>query len=112
MHQDDQHGVQVTVDVPGVVSSDDLKVQVLQTQTPNLNCVVQWSGQRPTNHPNVSSSFSERVRLDPSVDCDHLAANLSRGVLRLSAPIILKGKEQPTVEKEEARSIPITEHED
>lgn len=104
IHQD-QRGVEVTIDVP-VIAADNLKVQVLEAYAPN--CVVQWSCQRRTTSKqhNKTSSFSERVRLGPSVDCDQLAANLSRGVLKLTAPT----KQQKTGQVEQVRSIPITEH--
>merc|ERR1712070_1311905 len=50
-----------------------------------------------------SSSFSRRFSLDPSLDTDHLTANLQNGVLTVSAPKNLKKIE------ESIKSIPVTE---
>ncbi len=107
----DEHEIQVDVDMPGV-GAKDIHVQVCNQQPASgNNCVVQWSAERtlrrrPGDYPNVTPSttrFMNRIRLGPSVDCDQLAANLSRGVLRLTAPL---------KEENEAvngpRSIPIT----
>lgn len=110
---DDQ--VQVEVDVPGV-AAQDISVQVINTP----QCVVQWSGERQRRRPPVdkedtetSSSFStsrfaHRIQLGPSVDCDQLAANLSRGVLTLTVP--LKQPQQQHLEPG-GRLIPITQKE-
>lgn len=99
----DMEQVRVDVDVPGVAAKD-LQVEVMQ----EMPCVVQWS----TSKSNSTTSgerqrFPEqRVRLGQAVDCEQLSANLSRGVLRLTAPV------RPQTEATESRSITITEHDD
>jgi HSP20 family molecular chaperone IbpA len=97
--------------MPGVAVKD-LKVEVLNTPT----CVVQWSGGRGNKeqrqcdersyHHHVAV-LSHRVRLGNSVDCEKLSANLSRGILRMTAPIKKHQDEPP-----QTRSIPITERDD
>lgn len=94
------------VDAPGI-AKEDLTVEVVNMPA----CVVQWSGQRGGNdddnatyHRHQFATFSHRLRLGSSVDCKKLSANLSRGVLSMSAPIKKKEDQVP-----EIRSIPITE---
>lgn len=101
--QQDNHGVQVAVDIPSDVNGEDLKVEVLKSIP---SCVVQWSG----NNSAKNQRFSERVRLGSRVDCDRLVASLSQSenVLRLSAPSKQAMRQQDT----KPRSVPITEHED
>jgi len=109
VHQDEKE-IQVDVDLPGVAAKD-VQVQVWD-RTPT--CVVQWSGERavrrpaggvdsPTSNRRGSGNvqFANRIRLGPSVDCSQLAANLSRGVLRLTAPL---------KEKQEASNGPRSIH--
>ena len=120
----DEHEIQVDVDLPGVAAKD-VTVKVWNnnnTQQPyGGGCVVQWSGQRAMrrgqqsgggedNHndsiaaaPPAALPFANRIRLGSSVDCDQLAANLSRGVLRLTAPLREEQNETPG-----PRSIPIS----
>jgi HSP20 family molecular chaperone IbpA len=82
VHQDQNH-VSIDVEVPGVAAKD-LTVDVVQ---PNpYTCVVRWKGERKQvgRQPML---VANRIRLGPQVDCDQLAANLSHGILRLTAPI-------------------------
>ena len=109
IHRSD-HQVEIDVDLPGV-SSQDVKVDVLNTPA----CVVQWAGERKRSFSSSSSSppssalFTNRLRLGTSVDCEQLKANLSRGVLRLTAP--LKEPQPQTPQKDagpnQSRIIPI-----
>ena len=115
IHQD-QNQVVIDVDVPGV-AVDNMQVQVIDTPA----CVVQWSAQRGNHQKHTStgnykqqqqqhyhrysSTSSHRLRLGNSVDCENLSANLSRGVLRLKAPI----KREEEQQGPEIRNIPITE---
>ena len=118
MHEDDKQ-IQIAVDVPGM-SREDLDVKVTSQAGPYSPCVVELgaatSGEKGVvAHGEGKSDESQRgpprrllgqrFRLGKNVDCDHLAANLSKGVLLLTAP-----KFQPEPEPESAtRSIPITE---
>ncbi|KAL3945284.1 MAG: hypothetical protein SGBAC_000632 [Bacillariaceae sp.] len=107
IHQDNQN-VHVDFAVPGV-TKEEMNVEVVDLPS----CVIEF-GQSASRRPTVegdaqfrqfsSSSFSQRLRLGPSVDCERMSANLSRGVLRLSAPI----KEEKD-RKPERLSIPINE---
>jgi HSP20 family molecular chaperone IbpA len=105
----DENQVQVDVDVPGVASKD-LKVEVLNTPA----CVVQWSGSRKLLRTNnkgeeeaaATTTFANRLRLGSSVECEKLAANMSHGVLRLTAPLKERG------ESLGPRTIPVTERDD
>ena len=120
VHKDD-HEIQVDIDLPGVAAKD-VKVEVWNhRQHPPSSCVVQWSGERAvrqrrgggdnSNDIATSSSkmrFANRIRLGPSVDCDQLAANLSRGVLKLTAPL----KQLQPEESQGPRSIPIATQDD
>jgi HSP20 family molecular chaperone IbpA len=112
IHEDGDQ-VSVEVEMPGVAAKD-LKVEVWQ---PNPNsCVVQWSGQKsvgrgPPGHKESQQQqqqqpvqFSNRLRFGPQVDCDQVAANLSRGILWLTAPVKAKTEDTP-----QTRSIPIQE---
>ena len=108
IHQD-QNQVVIDVDVPGV-AVNNMQVQVIDTPA----CVVQWSAQRGNQqqqqqqqqrYHRYSSTSSHRLRLGNSVDCENLSANLSRGVLRLKAPI----KREEEQQGPEIRNIPITE---
>jgi HSP20 family molecular chaperone IbpA len=105
--------VQVQVDAPGV-SKEDLKVEVVNMPA----CVVQWSGhcgnQRTATKDDGTNAtyhqfatFSHRLRLGSSVDCEKLSANLSRGVLRMTAPIKKEHGQVP-----EIRAVPISDRED
>mmetsp|Transcript_30090 Transcript_30090/g.72230 ORF Transcript_30090/g.72230 Transcript_30090/m.72230 type:complete len:211 (+) Transcript_30090:79-711(+) len=108
IHQDNQN-VHVEFDVPGA-KKEDMKVEVVDIPS----CVIEF-GQSVNRRPTTmegnahyrqfsSSSFSQRLRLGPSVDCEKMSANLSRGVLRLSAP----KKDEKDV-KPERLLIPINE---
>lgn len=117
VHQDGNE-IQVDVDLPGVAAKD---VQV-QVWNPHQNyssggCLVQWSADRALRRssrsgeddtfqeePNTIRRVANRMKLGPSVDCDHLVANLSRGVLTLKAPL---KKELPN-SNHVPRSIPIS----
>jgi len=111
IHQDNQQ-VQIEVDAPGM-SKDDLKVEIVDMPA----CVVQWSGQQgiksstPSNQQSQQnyhhqfSTFSHRLRLGSSVDCQKLSANLNQGVLKMSAPIKDEKHQEPSI-----KSISITEH--
>jgi HSP20 family molecular chaperone IbpA len=108
IHQDEKE-VTVEVDVPGV-SPDDLKLEVWQPT--HHSCMIQWSGQRrlgerhrQTGGSSQPQTISNRVRLGPQVDCDRIAANLSRGILSLTAPF----KEPQSTSEPTTRSIPIKE---
>jgi HSP20 family molecular chaperone IbpA len=101
----DENQMYVDIDVPGVAAKD-LKVEVFDTPA----CVVQWSGSRKLRHKEggkdektSTTTFANRLRLGPSVDCEKLAANLSHGVLRVTAPM----KERH--ESLGVRTIPVTE---
>jgi HSP20 family molecular chaperone IbpA len=113
IHQDGKE-VTIEVDLPGV-SAKELKVEVLQNIQ---SCVVQWSGQRKrrnehndarasgyqTSSSMSSSSFNNRLRLGPQVECDNLTANLSNGILTMKAPM------KEVQETANVRSVPVTEH--
>ena len=116
IHQDGKE-VTIDVDLPGV-SAKELKVEVLQNIQ---SCVVSWSGQRKQRnshstdqqqygrHPHQTSSssfssFNNRLRLGPQVDCDKLTANLSHGILTMKAPV-KELQETATV-----RNVEVTEH--
>ncbi|KAG7370606.1 Hsp20/alpha crystallin family protein [Nitzschia inconspicua] len=112
IHQD-QNKVSIEIEVPGVAAKD-LTVETWQP-TNSRSCVIQWSGQRTNrgiattdNHQQQrpSNQFSNRIRMGPQVDCDRISANLSRGILWLTAPL-----KEPPVEGEPPtiRSIPIDE---
>eukprot|EP00934_Nitzschia_sp_Nitz4_P000314 Nitzschia sp. Nitz4//scaffold218_size35881//9666//9995//NITZ4_007790-RA/size35881-processed-gene-0.15-mRNA-1//-1//CDS//3329542268//314//frame0 len=94
-HQDEQN-LYLETDMPGV-NLEDVEVQVLKG--PPV-CMVQWTSTRRRTPDEMP--VSHRVRMGGNVDCDQLSANLSRGVLTLTAP---------RIEKEESvdqpRSIPI-----
>ena len=129
MHEDDKL-IQIAVDVPGM-SRDDLDVKVTSQAGPYSPCVVELgpatsgekgtgvNGEGKTDESTMNNTqdahrgpprrlLGQRFRLGKNVDCDHLAANLSKGVLLLTAP-----KFQPEPEPESAtRSIPITERDD
>jgi len=107
IHQDNQN-VHVEFDVPGA-RKEEMRVDVVDIPS----CVVEFGqsvNRRPRTggdsqyHQFSTSSFSQRLRLGPSVDCEKMSANLSRGVLRLSAPIKEKKDRKP-----ERLSIPINE---
>jgi HSP20 family molecular chaperone IbpA len=95
----DMEQVRVDVDVPGVAAKD-LQVEVVQ----EMPCVVQWS--TSTSCGEQQRFPEQRVRLGQAIDCEQLSANLSRGVLRLTAPV------RPQTEATESRNISITEHDD
>ena len=98
IHQD-QDLVTIEVELPGVAAKD-LIVEVVK---PNLSsCIVQWKGERKQSG-RQPTTISSRLRLGSQVDCDELAANLSYGVLRLTAPMKAISQESPST-----RSIPIT----
>lgn len=113
VHQDSNE-IQVDVDLPGVGAKD---VQV-QVWNPNHyaagGCVVQWSADRTVRRPrsgedeaaeqNTIRRVGNGMKLGPSVDCDQLVANLSRGVLTLKAPI----KKELLNSNQVPRSIPIS----
>jgi len=123
IHQDGKE-VTIDVDLPGV-SAKELKVEVLQNIQ---SCVVSWSGQRKQRNNNTQqqqqqqqqqhgqyphqssssssfSSFNNRLRLGPQVDCDQLTANLSHGILTMKAPV-KELQETATV-----RNVEVTERE-
>eukprot|EP00547_Thalassionema_nitzschioides_P005057 CAMPEP_0194209494 /NCGR_PEP_ID=MMETSP0156-20130528/7603_1 /TAXON_ID=33649 /ORGANISM="Thalassionema nitzschioides, Strain L26-B" /LENGTH=234 /DNA_ID=CAMNT_0038936681 /DNA_START=245 /DNA_END=949 /DNA_ORIENTATION=- len=90
---------QISLDVPGVKASD------IQVKLEEDGKVLSLSGSRKVVREGgtYSSSFSRRFTLDPSLDTDHLTANLQNGVLTVSAPKDLKKTE------ETIKSIPVTE---
>ncbi|CAJ1966774.1 unnamed protein product [Cylindrotheca closterium] len=107
MHQDNQN-VYVEFDVPGT-KKEEMNLEVVDIPS----CVIEFgqsANRRPTMEGDArfrqfsSSSFSQRLRLGPSVDCEKMSANLSRGVLRLSAPIKEEKDRKPV-----RLSIPIDE---
>lgn len=107
IHQDKQN-VHVEFDVPGA-RKEDMSVEVVDIPS----CVIEF-GQSVNRRPTIegdaqhrqfsSSSFSQRLRLGPSVDCEKISANLSRGVLRLTVP----KKEEKDV-RPDRLSVPINE---
>jgi HSP20 family molecular chaperone IbpA len=115
IHQDGKE-VTIDVDLPGV-SAKELKVEVLQNIQ---SCVVQWSGERKQRHQqpqqqlsrngmassssSLSSSFNNRLRLGPQIDCDKFTANLSHGMLTMKAPV--KDMEETST----VRSVQVTEN--
>jgi HSP20 family molecular chaperone IbpA len=110
--QENDKQIQISVNVPGM-SKQDIDVQVISQTGPYSSCMVQLLSTNDSNksekRPVVTSSatahrtmLGQRFRLGQNVDCDHLAATLSRGVLHLTAP-----KFQPVT-----RSIPINSERD
>jgi HSP20 family molecular chaperone IbpA len=113
MQENDQQ-VQISVNVPNM-SKQDIDVQVISQTGPYSSCMVQLLSNNNNNNNNsekppvVTSTtghrtlLGQRFRLGQNVDCDHLAASLSRGVLHLTAP---KFQPEP-VSEPVTRSIPI-----
>jgi HSP20 family protein len=102
-YQEDKDKVQIAVDLPGI-SVKDLKLEVVS----GTSCVVDLQAQPRklrNSEEQTATTFRERFLLGSQVDCDQLSANLSRGVLQLTAP-----KKEP--EKISGRSISITEREE
>jgi HSP20 family molecular chaperone IbpA len=119
IHQDSKQVV-IEVEVPGV-AAQDLKVETWYRQHFNQpNCMIQWTGQRlkqkqpitvgqeeeSQQQSNPVAQFANRIHLGPQVDCDHISANLSRGILWLSVP---KKKSISEENFPSTRSIPIEE---
>merc|ERR1712137_1395277 len=76
--QNDEDKVTLTLDVPGVKSAD-LKVEV-------VNGFLTVSGARKQQNGRASFRFSRKFGLDEQVDTRNLKANLSNGVLVVTAP--------------------------
>ena len=109
IQQENDH-IQVDVDMPGH-RAQDIQVQVYSPPSHHPSqsfCVVEWTGQRrrTKNSEEPAPTTTRRLKLGPSIDCDRLAANLSRGVLRLTAPR-LDQPEQTSAEAPAPRSIAI-----
>ena len=120
IHQEGDE-LHIDIDLPGV-AAQDIQVQVLNP----TNCVIEWTADRPQRRPQRtmapriggqykhSSNLQEpttfrlgdRFQLGRGVNCEQLAANLSRGILTLTAPI--KESQKHTNEnQDEPRSVPI-----
>merc|ERR1712137_915609 len=76
--QNDEDKVTLTLDVPGVKSAD-LKVEV-------VNGFLTVSGSRKQQNGRASFQFNRKFGLDEQVDTRNLKANLSNGVLVVTAP--------------------------
>jgi HSP20 family molecular chaperone IbpA len=99
IHQD-QNSVTIDVELPGVAAKD----LIVEVVIPNPStCVVQWRGDRKQGGRGQPTTISNRLRLGSQVDCDELAANLSYGILRLTAPV-----KEVLQESSTTRAIPIT----
>ena len=108
-YQEDDSQVSISMDLPGV-RAKDLQLNLLSSGPNQNSCIVELQAQRMLrNQEQTKATFKERFSLGGyhnNVDCEKLAANLSRGVLTLTAP-----KKEPSPVKPK-RSIPITEREE
>lgn len=95
---DDKDKFEIMVEVPGM-TIDDVHVSLEDDGK-----ILSIRGSRETKEENygMTSSFTQRFSLDPSVDVDHFTANLKDGVLLVTAPKDMKKLE------ETVRRIPIT----
>merc|ERR1712232_6943 len=97
---DNEEKFQVSLDVPGVKSSD---IQVNIKEDGNI---LSLSGSRNIDTgkgSKYSSSFTRSFYLDPAVDGEKITANLQNGVLIVSAP------KHMNMVKDSIKSIPVTE---
>lgn len=95
---DDKDTFKITVEVPGM-TQDDVQVS-LEDDGKILS--IKGSHESKDDSYDMSSRFTQRFSLDPSVDVDGFTANLKDGVLIVTAPKDLKKLE------ENVRNIPIT----
>jgi len=90
---DSDQAIQISLDVPGV-APEDMDVTV---EDGNLLTI---TGQR-TQSERFQNKFSQQFSLDPAVDVNQLSAQLTNGVLGVTAPKDMKQLE------ENIRKIPI-----
>lgn len=104
--EEDDHQFQFWVEMPGF-RAQDVEVEVCNTPPVRdlpSGCTVKWTGRRMRGKEEAVKSG--RSKLGAFVDCDHLEANLSRGILRMSAPLLAK-RDDDTTNNRVPRSIPI-----
>ena len=94
IHEDDQK-YSIAIDVPGV-KSEDMSIKLEENGT-----VLQLSGGRKVKRGNDVSEtkFVKRFTIGDNVDTEKITANLSDGVLEVTAPKKVPTKREPQVIK-------------
>ena len=102
---DTDNQIQIVMDVPGV-DKDNLDIAVHHRGEYSNNPVISISGHRESKDDNsqFSYKFSQSFSLPASVDVEHFEADLTNGVLTVTAPKDLKRLEEAT----NVRKIPIS----
>mmetsp|Transcript_118942 Transcript_118942/g.167144 ORF Transcript_118942/g.167144 Transcript_118942/m.167144 type:complete len:236 (+) Transcript_118942:36-743(+) len=80
---DNQDTFKLSIDVPGVPMEN---MEVVVEREGYLTVRGHREVTSPDGNSKYESKFSQSFSLDPSVDVDHLAANLDNGVLTVTAP--------------------------
>lgn len=96
--------IQIVMDVPGV-DKDSLDIALHHHGEYSNNPVISISGHRESKDEKsqFSYKFSQSFSLPANIDVDHFEADLTNGVLTVTAPKDLKRLEEANV-----RKIPIT----